>query len=118
MDIEGWLRPRRAPACVTFSSSRRARKVTSRLRSTPPSGMPICWHLPGKMSRVFLPDCNWSGAFPMASVSSIDLNLLIALGALLEERNLTRAGEKTNMSQPAMSGALARLRRHFDDELL
>jgi DNA-binding transcriptional LysR family regulator len=44
--------------------------------------------------------------------------LLIALGALLEERNLTRAGEKTNMSQPAMSGALARLRRHFDDELL
>ena len=54
----------------------------------------------------------------MASLSSIDLNLLIALGALLEERNLTRAGEKTNMSQPAMSGALARLRRHFDDELL
>jgi DNA-binding transcriptional LysR family regulator len=54
----------------------------------------------------------------MAGVSSIDLNLLIALGALLEERNLTRAGEKTNMSQPAMSGALARLRRHFGDELL
>jgi DNA-binding transcriptional LysR family regulator len=54
----------------------------------------------------------------MASVSSIDLNLLIALGALLEERNLTRAGEKTNMSQPAMSGALARLRKHFGDELL
>jgi DNA-binding transcriptional LysR family regulator len=54
----------------------------------------------------------------MASVSSIDLNLLITLGALLEERNLTRAGEKTNMSQPAMSGALARLRRHFGDELL
>ncbi len=54
----------------------------------------------------------------MGCVSSIDLNLLIALAALLEERNLTRAGEKTNMSQPAMSGALARLRRHFDDELL
>ena len=54
----------------------------------------------------------------MASVSSVDLNLLIALGALLEERNLTRAGEKTNMSQPAMSSALARLRRHFGDELL
>jgi DNA-binding transcriptional LysR family regulator len=54
----------------------------------------------------------------MTSVSSIDLNLLVALGALLEERNLTRAGEKTSMSQPAMSGALARLRRHFDDELL
>jgi DNA-binding transcriptional LysR family regulator len=54
----------------------------------------------------------------MAGISSIDLNLLIALAAMLEEANLTRAGEKTNMSQPAMSGALARLRRHFDDELL
>ncbi|HTR90143.1 MAG TPA: LysR family transcriptional regulator [Trebonia sp.] len=54
----------------------------------------------------------------MASVSSIDFNLLITLSALLEERNLTRAGEKTNLSQPAMSSALARLRRHFDDELL
>jgi DNA-binding transcriptional LysR family regulator len=54
----------------------------------------------------------------MGNVSSIDFNLLIALSALLEERNLTRAGEKTNLSQPAMSSALARLRRHFDDELL
>lgn len=54
----------------------------------------------------------------MGSVSSIDFNLLTALSALLEERNLTRAGEKTNLSQPAMSSALARLRRHFDDELL
>jgi DNA-binding transcriptional LysR family regulator len=54
----------------------------------------------------------------MGSVSSVDLNLLVALAALLEDRNLTRAAEKTNMSQPAMSGALARLRRHFDDELL
>jgi DNA-binding transcriptional LysR family regulator len=54
----------------------------------------------------------------MSNVSSIDINLLIALAALLEERNLTRAGEQINMSQPTMSGALARLRRHFDDELL
>jgi DNA-binding transcriptional LysR family regulator len=54
----------------------------------------------------------------MGNVSSIDINLLIALAALLDERNLTRAGEKLNMSQPTMSGALARLRRHFADELL
>jgi len=54
----------------------------------------------------------------MGTVSSIDINLLVALAALLEERNLTRAGEKINMSQPTMSGALARLRRHFADELL
>ncbi|MFT4265167.1 MAG: LysR family transcriptional regulator [Nocardioides sp.] len=49
---------------------------------------------------------------------SVDANLLLALHALLEERNLTHAGERMTMSQPAMSGALARLRKHFDDELL
>lgn len=48
----------------------------------------------------------------------VDANLLPALHALLEERNLTRAGERMTMSQPAMSGALNRLRRHFGDDLL
>jgi DNA-binding transcriptional LysR family regulator len=56
----------------------------------------------------------WDGA----GLGGIDLNLLIALGALLEDRNLTHAGERIGMSQPAMSGALARLRKHFGDELL
>ena len=54
----------------------------------------------------------------MADDLEIDLNLLVALGALLEDRNLTRAGERIGVSQPAMSAALARLRRHFGDELL
>ncbi len=48
----------------------------------------------------------------------VDANLLLALHALIEERNLTHAGERMMMSQPAMSGALARLRKQFDDELL
>ena len=48
----------------------------------------------------------------------VDANLLLALHALLEERNLTHAGDRMTMSQSAMSGALTRLRRHFDDELL
>jgi len=48
----------------------------------------------------------------------VDANLLLSLHALLEERNLTHAGTRMTMSQPAMSGALARLRKHFDDELL
>jgi DNA-binding transcriptional LysR family regulator len=51
-------------------------------------------------------------------VRSVDANLLLALHALIEERNLTHAGVRMTMSQPAMSGALARLRRHFGDELL
>ncbi|WP_128377248.1 LysR family transcriptional regulator [Streptomyces cavernae] len=52
------------------------------------------------------------------SLSSLDLNLVLSLRALLEERNVTRAGQRVGLSQPAMSAALARLRRHFDDELL
>ncbi|HEX6467682.1 MAG TPA: LysR family transcriptional regulator [Streptosporangiaceae bacterium] len=52
------------------------------------------------------------------NLASLDLNLLTALRALLEERNVTRAGQRIGLSQPAMSAALARLRRHFDDDLL
>ena len=48
----------------------------------------------------------------------IDANLLLPLYALLQERNLTHAGDRVALSQPAMSGALARLRRHFGDDLL
>ncbi|GKQ35712.1 LysR family transcriptional regulator [Streptomyces sp. A012304] len=52
------------------------------------------------------------------NLASLDLNLVVALRALLEERNVTRAGRRVGLSQPAMSAALARLRRHFDDDLL
>jgi DNA-binding transcriptional LysR family regulator len=52
------------------------------------------------------------------ALRGVDANLLLPLQALLEERNLTRAGARMSMTQPSMSGALARLRRHFDDELL
>src|SRR4051812_37211025 len=48
----------------------------------------------------------------------IDLNLLIALDALLAERNVTRASERMHMTQSAMSGVLSRLREYFDDPLL
>jgi DNA-binding transcriptional LysR family regulator len=47
-----------------------------------------------------------------------DLNLLVTLDALLTEKNVTRAGLRMNLSQSAMSGALARLRDFFQDELL
>ncbi|RRW40425.1 LysR family transcriptional regulator [Pseudomonas luteola] len=48
----------------------------------------------------------------------LDLNLLVVLDALLAEQNITRAGEKLFLSQPATSAALARLRDYFSDELL
>ncbi|MBN3723905.1 LysR family transcriptional regulator [Burkholderia sp. Ac-20379] len=47
----------------------------------------------------------------------IDLNLLAAFDALMNERNVTRAATQVGVSQPAMSAALARLRRLFDDPL-
>jgi DNA-binding transcriptional LysR family regulator len=49
---------------------------------------------------------------------NLDLNLLVALDALLLERNITLAGRRINLSQSAMSSALARLREYFGDELL
>ena len=52
------------------------------------------------------------------NLARLDLNLVVALRALLEERGVTRAARRVGLSQPAMSAALARLRRHFDDELL
>ena len=52
------------------------------------------------------------------NLRQFDLNLLVALDVLLTERNVTRAGERLFLSQPAMSGILARLRQAFNDELL
>ncbi len=47
-----------------------------------------------------------------------DLNLLIPLRALLEEANVTRAGQRVQLGQSSMSSALSRLRVVFNDELL
>ncbi len=47
-----------------------------------------------------------------------DLNLLVVLDALLEERNVTKASQRVHIGQSAASGALARLREYFGDELL
>jgi DNA-binding transcriptional LysR family regulator len=48
----------------------------------------------------------------------VDLNLLVALDALLVERNVTRAAARMSVGQSAMSASLARLRRIFDDAIL
>jgi DNA-binding transcriptional LysR family regulator len=52
------------------------------------------------------------------NLASLDLNLLVSLDALLQERGVTRAAARMGLSQPALSASLARLRRHFGDELL
>ncbi len=48
----------------------------------------------------------------------LDLNLLVALDALLTERSITAAGVRVHLTQSAMSGALSRLREFFNDDLL
>ena len=47
----------------------------------------------------------------------LDLNLLVALEALLEERNVSQAAERLFITQSAMSKTLGRLRDLFDDPL-
>src|SRR5689334_4747305 len=51
---------------------------------------------------------NWGG---------FDLNLLTVFDAVMHERNLTRAGRRLGLSQPAVSHALTRLRHLMKDEL-
>jgi DNA-binding transcriptional LysR family regulator len=52
-----------------------------------------------------------------ADIRKIDLNLLVALKVLLEEGNVSRAAERLALTQPTVSGMLARLRILFDDPL-
>lgn len=47
----------------------------------------------------------------------LDLNLLVALSALLEEQSVTAAAQRLHITQPAMSASLNRLREYFQDEL-
>ncbi|HEY1698402.1 MAG TPA: LysR family transcriptional regulator [Trebonia sp.] len=54
----------------------------------------------------------------VAHLANLDLNLLVALRELVAERSVTRAAERLGVTQPAASAALARLRRHFGDDLL
>lgn len=52
------------------------------------------------------------------NLSAVDVNLLVAFDALVNERSVTRAARRTGLSQPAMSNALGRLRALFRDPLL
>lgn len=54
----------------------------------------------------------------LARLASVNLNLLVPLLALLEERSVTKAAAAVGLSQPAMSHALRRMRRLLGDELI
>jgi DNA-binding transcriptional LysR family regulator len=50
-------------------------------------------------------------------LAAVDLNLLVAFEALMEQRSVSRAADQLQIGQPAMSAALGRLRVLFEDEL-
>src|SRR5262245_54870900 len=52
-----------------------------------------------------------------ASLAALDLNLLVVFDAVFAERHISRAARRLGKSQPAVSGALGRLRSLFDDPL-
>jgi DNA-binding transcriptional LysR family regulator len=51
------------------------------------------------------------------NLRSLDLNLLLVFDAVYSERSISRAANKLNLSQPAVSNALARLRKRLEDPL-
>ena len=51
------------------------------------------------------------------NINSFDLNLLVAFDALMQERNVTRAGACVGLSRPSMSNALSRMRKLCGDPL-
>jgi len=55
---------------------------------------------------------------PDVNLSSIDLNLLVVLEAVLQEQSATRSAARLHVTQSAISSALRRLRELFDDPLM
>ncbi len=53
----------------------------------------------------------------MPDITNLDTRLLAAFVAISEERSVTRAAERMNITQQGLSGILARLRNQFDDPL-
>lgn len=63
-------------------------------------------------------DPDYAHGVSVEQVRRLDLNLITALSTLLEERNVTAAARLLGVTQPSASASLAKLRRHFNDELL
>jgi len=70
------------------------------------------------MVLAYLKSIDLCAAIHFMDLKKIDLNLLVALEALLAERNVTKAGQRLRLSQPALSARLNRLREIFSDRLL
>jgi len=58
-----------------------------------------------------------SSAATVTATTTFDLNLLVVFDAVMQEKNLTRTGQRLGLTQSAVSHALARLRHMLNDEL-
>ena len=76
-----------------------------------------CCQTPRRVTASGAPELAKGPRSSRMDLHGIDLNLLVAFDALMAERSVTKAGRRIGRTQPAMSGALARLRSLFDDEL-
>ena len=54
----------------------------------------------------------------MGNRPKFDANMLLILDSILVDGNLTRAADRLGMTAPAVSGALARLRRQIGDPII
>jgi DNA-binding transcriptional LysR family regulator len=90
------------------TTAARASVVDDQNAATPPPGRPQSDQRPPDHGRQQSAVLNWN---------SFDLNLLVVFDAIIQEKNLTRAGQRLGMSQPAVSHALARLRHTLKDDL-
>src|SRR6266568_3032449 len=70
------------------------------------------------VDQLFLKSKIWRAGIIHMDITRLDLNLLVTLDRLLVERNLTRAAKRLNLSQPALSARLNRLRDILGDQLL
>ena len=107
-----------------------ARRLADRPRATPPRGAVrrrraaepaprLGVHAAISRPRAAMDsDLGASADTELARLASVDLNLLVPLLALLEERSVTRAAARVGLSQPAMSHALRRMRRLLGDDLI
>jgi LysR family transcriptional regulator, transcriptional activator for leuABCD operon len=57
------------------------------------------------------------GVIRLLNMRSLDLNLLVVFAGIYSAGNISHAARQLDMSQPAMSNALARLRKQLDDQL-
>ena len=51
------------------------------------------------------------------ALADFNLNLLVTFLVMYSECNVSRSAQRLGLGQPAVSGALVRLRKHFNDPL-